>query len=164
MQNGQKNGSGNWYQAELVVRLCPPVVREHDARRVADPADVLKLCAGLAQADQETVVCVTVDSKNKLINRHVVTIGLVNSCQVHPREFFRRAILDGASACLMVHNHPSGDAAPSAEDVRITRQLIEAGKVLDVPLVDSVVIGRRDDGEPYAMSMAEQGLVCFGKA
>jgi DNA repair protein RadC len=79
---------------------------------------------------------------------------------VHPREVFRAAILDGAGAIILAHNHPSGDPTPSSEDIRITRQLVEAGKILDIEVLDHVVVGR---GERPFLSLRESGLVSFGK-
>jgi DNA repair protein RadC len=151
-----------WYQAELTVRLCPPVVREHYDKKIDNPESVLDLCGSLAEADQETGVIITVDAKNQLINRHVVTIGLLDSCLIHPREFYRRAILDNAARYIFLHNHPSGDTRPSAEDVRVTRQLVDAGRVLGIELLDSVVIGRDNTGKPTMLSMRTSGIVQFG--
>jgi DNA repair protein RadC len=91
----------------------------------------------------------------------MVSLGLANSAEVHPREVFRQAIHENAIAILMVHNHPSGDPTPSAEDLRITRQLIAAGGVVDIRVLDHVVIGREEGGHPSFISMREQGLCNF---
>jgi DNA repair protein RadC len=71
-----------------------------------------------------------------------VTRGIANSTMVHPREVFRLAIHANACAVIVVHNHPSGDPTPSEDDGRITAQLVAAGRVLDLPLADHVIIGR----------------------
>lgn len=107
---------------------------------------------------------ISLNSKNQLINRHMVSLGLVDACLVHPREVFRVAIAeDGASAIVLAHNHPSSDPTPSAEDLRITRQLIEAGKILDVRVLDHVIIGRLGGSNscPF-LSLRESGLCTFG--
>jgi DNA repair protein RadC len=75
---------------------------------------------------------------------------------VHPRECFRPLILDGASSVILAHNHPSGDPTPSSEDIRITRQLIDAGEVIGIKVLDHVVIGET------ALSLRETGLCQFG--
>jgi DNA repair protein RadC len=91
-----------------------------------------------------------------------VTRGLVDASLVHPREIFREAIRSAAAAVVLAHNHPSGDPTPSAEDIRITRQLIEAGKVVDIKVLDHVVLGRpgQSTGKAF-VSMREEGLVAF---
>jgi DNA repair protein RadC len=83
---------------------------------------------------------------------------------VAPREVFRGAVADSAAAIVCAHNHPSGDPTPSAEDVRITRQLVEAGRILGIRVLDHVVIGRPDatgPGAPGFLSLRESGLVTF---
>jgi DNA repair protein RadC len=90
---------------------------------------------------QEAFYVIPVDRKNHPLARIQVTIGIVSACLVHPREVFRPAILAGASAIVVSHNHPSGDPAPSAADVQITRQLREASKAVDIQLLDHVIVG-----------------------
>ena len=101
------------------------------------------------------------DTKNGLINRHMASLGLVNASLVHPRVIFRCAITDNATAVVLVHNHPSGDPTPSAEDIRITRQLIDAGKILDIKVLDHVIVGRPNDGAAGELSLREAGLCSF---
>ena len=84
----------------------------------------------------------------------LITRGLLNSALVHPREVFRAAIAEAAAGIIVVHNHPSGDPTPSAEDRDVTRQLVEAGRLLDLPVYDHVIVG----GERY-VSFAEAGLL-----
>jgi len=108
------------------------------------------------------------DAKNRLKNRHMVSLGVVDAALVHPREVFRCAIESGASALLLVHSHPSGDPTPSTEDLRITRQLIEAGKIVDIKVLDHVIVGRPvtavgdQPSQPGYLSLRESGLVAFG--
>lgn len=90
---------------------------------------------------QEAFYCVYLDRKNHPIGRHLITLGTATSTLVSPREVFRGAILAGATALIVAHNHPSGDPAPSAADLHITRQLREAAKVIDVDLTDHVIVG-----------------------
>lgn len=84
----------------------------------------------------------------------VITRGLLNSSLVHPREVFRSAIAAGAAGILLVHNHPSGEPTPSPEDRAVTRQLLEAGRLLALPIYDHVIVA----GERY-VSFAELGLI-----
>lgn len=85
------------------------------------------------------VLCL--NRKNRLIKQVEITSGTATNSLVHPREVFREAIRQGATAVVCVHNHPSGDPAPSAADVQVTRQLREAAKTIDIELVDHVIIG-----------------------
>jgi len=86
------------------------------------------------------VLCL--NRKNRLIKQVEITSGTATSSLAHPREVFREAIRHGATAVVCVHNHPSGDPAPSAADVQVTRQLREAAKTVDIDLLDHVVVGR----------------------
>jgi DNA repair protein RadC len=105
---------------------------------------------------QEAFCVLTLNTKNRVIKRHLVSLGTVNSTLVSVREFFRPAISDGASSVIAAHNHPSGDPSPSADDIRITKKLIEAGKIIEIPVIDHLIVG---DGLPF--SLRESGLVEF---
>jgi DNA repair protein RadC len=96
------------------------------------------LAAGL---DVEHFWVLVLNRKNHLIRPVEVTRGIADASLVHPREIFRAVIREGGSGAIVAHNHPSGDPAPSAADVRVTRQLREAAKVLDLTLLDHVVVG-----------------------
>jgi DNA repair protein RadC len=82
------------------------------------------------------------DSQHRLERDIAVTRGILNSSLVHPREVFREAIAERAAALILVHNHPSGDATPSADDRAITEQIVAAGRLLDIPVHDHVIVGR----------------------
>lgn len=97
------------------------------------------LVAGL-EVEKFWVVCL--NRKNRLIKRVEITSGTATAALAHPREVFRAAIRESASAVICVHNHPSGDPAPSAPDVQVTRQLREAAKAVDIALLDHVIVGR----------------------
>lgn len=94
------------------------------------------------------------DGKNRIQRIHKVSQGSLTASLVHPREVFRPAILESAAGVLFVHNHPSGDPAPSDEDIRITRRLAETGKVVGIRVLDHVIIGRHG-----YFSFADQGLL-----
>ena len=82
--------------------------------------------------------------KNRLIKEIEVTVGTANSSLVHPREVFKDAVKLGASAIIVFHNHPSGDPAPSAADIQVTKRLREAAEIMDIELLDHLVIGQPD--------------------
>jgi DNA repair protein RadC len=94
------------------------------------------------------------DSQHRLERDVTVTRGILNSSLVHPREVFREAIAERAAAVILVHNHPSGDPAPSSDDRLVTEQLVAAGRLLDIPVHDHVIVGRG-----RYMSFAEAGLL-----
>src|SRR5216683_2052321 len=93
-------------------------------------------------------------SQSQVLGDLLITRGILNSSLVHPREVFRAAIAEAAAGVIVVHNHPSGDATPSADDRAVTRQLVDAGRLLDVPVYDHVIVG----GDRY-VSFAEAGLL-----
>ncbi|WP_146403977.1 RadC family protein [Planctomycetes bacterium CA13] len=95
-----------------------------------------------SDAVQEEFHIVSLDTKHKPIRTHRITVGTLDASLVHPREVFRPAIRDSASAILLVHNHPSGDPAPSREDHQVTNQLTEAGKLLGITVLDHIVVAR----------------------
>ncbi len=94
------------------------------------------------------------DSQHRLERDILVSRGILNSSLVHPREVFREAIAERAASVVLVHNHPSGDPTPSADDRAITTQLVAAGRLLDIPIQDHIVIGRG-----RYLSFAEAGLL-----
>jgi DNA repair protein RadC len=94
---------------------------------------------------QEGFFVICLDRKNRPIGRTRITLGTLTSTLVHPREIFRIAILASAASIIVVHNHPSGDPAPSSADIQITRQLREASKIIDIELLDHVILGTKED-------------------
>ena len=115
---------------------------------------VASLAPELIDLDRERFVCCHLDVKNRLLSREVVSVGHLTSALVHPREVFKAAILANAAAVVLVHNHPSGDPQPSTEDVDITRRLVQAGRLLGIPVLDHVVLARTGH-----VSLAERGLL-----
>lgn len=93
-------------------------------------------------AVQEEFHIVTLDTKHKPLRTHRITVGTLDASLVHPREVFRPAIRDAASAILLVHNHPSGDPTPSREDRAVTTRLTESGNLLGITVLDHVIVAR----------------------
>lgn len=108
----------------------------------------------LMDAPVEEFHVAILNAQHRMERDVLITRGLLNSSLVHPREVFREAIAERAAAIILVHNHPSGDPTPSAEDRRITEQLVSAGRLLDIPVHDHVIIGRN-----RYVSFAESGLM-----
>lgn len=91
--------------------------------------------------DREEFLVIPLDGKNRAMGFHVVSVGTLTASLVHPREVYKLAILANAAAIILVHNHPSGDPTPSAEDIAITQRLKDAGEILGIRILDHVVIG-----------------------
>ncbi|MEZ4413801.1 MAG: DNA repair protein RadC [Gemmatimonadales bacterium] len=123
--------------------------------RIGEPADVARLLGPrLRDLEVEEFRLLALDSQSRVLREVLVTRGLLNSSLVHPREVFRPAIAEAAAGIIVVHNHPSGDPTPSAEDQAVTRQLVAAGRLLDLPVYDHVVIA----GDRF-VSFATAGLL-----
>jgi DNA repair protein RadC len=132
-------------------------VREERPRvqRIREPEDVLRLFGPrLRDLQVEEFHLLALDSQSQVLREVLITRGLLNSSLVHPREVFRAAIAEAAAGIIVVHNHPSGDPTPSAEDRAATKQLCSAGRLLDLPLYDHVIIA----GDRY-VSFATAGLL-----
>jgi len=130
--------------------------------KIISPIDTYKICADILDAAQEMFQVLTINARGYVIDRHLATLGLSDCSLVNPSIVFRHAIQDSAHSLIMVHNHPSGDPTPSAEDIRVTRQLIAASQIIDIKLLDHVVIGRSEqEGGINFISMREEGLVNF---
>ena len=107
---------------------------------IRKPDDVLQAMRKWQTKKQENFLTITLDSRHAIIKVHHVTMGLVNSTIVHPRECFYPAIKDLATAVLFVHNHPSGDTTPSPQDDHITQKLCKAGHIIGIPVIDHIII------------------------
>jgi DNA repair protein RadC len=123
--------------------------------RIQSPRDVVQWYAPrMEDLPVEEFHVAVLDAQHRLERDITVTRGILNSSLVHPREVFREAIAERAAAVILVHNHPSGDPSPSADDRAVTEQLAAAGRVLDIPVHDHVIIGRG-----RYTSFAEAGLL-----
>lgn len=123
--------------------------------RIRGPADVHDLCAPtMRDLKQEEFHVLLLTTQHAVSRQIVVTRGVLDASVVHPREVFRTAISECAAAVILVHNHPSGDPTPSPEDREVTRQLVEAGRLVGIPVLDHVVVG--DD---RYLSFSEAGFL-----
>jgi len=136
-----------------VGKVCEPLT-EDPSKNIKTPEDALYWFAPFRDADQEHFVCMSINCAGQVMNTRVITIGLLNQSLVHPREVFRGAIMDNASAIVVCHNHPSGSLEPSSQDIAVTMQLKEAGKIIGISLIDHVIVTKTG-----YLSMRERGLV-----
>jgi DNA repair protein RadC len=118
--------------------------------------DVLPLVADITGKQQEYFVCISLNGANEVIEKRIVTIGLLDKSPVHPREVFADVIADRAAAVIFVHNHTSGELQPSEADLNIHRQLTEAGEVLGIQVLDHVIVTRKG-----YYSFKEAGLLAY---
>ena len=152
-------------ELRLAAGLDP--AKTYAEQKIVTPADAHSACRDIEALAQETFHVLTLNARNALINRHMVSLGVVDSALVHPREVFLTAIRDQASAIIIVHNHPSGDPCPSSEDIKITRQLVDAGKIIGIKVLDHVIVGKEippignQPGRSGFLSLREGGLVMF---
>ncbi|RMD67336.1 DNA repair protein RadC, partial [Candidatus Parcubacteria bacterium] len=131
-------------------RILQPVSRP----RVSSPADVANaLMYEMSALEQEQLRVVLLDTRNGIIRVVTVYQGSVNSAQVRIGELFREAVRENATAIILVHNHPSGDPAPSPDDVAMTRTARDAGKGLDIEVLDHIIVGKGQ-----WVSLKERGL------
>lgn len=143
-------------QLKAALELGRRLVAEQPEERVAvrSPADVANLLQlEMAMLPQEVLKVVLLDTKNRVLGIRQIYQGSVNTSQVRIAEVFRDAVNQNAPAIVVVHNHPSGDPTPSPEDVRVTEALIEAGRLLDIDVLDHLVIGQQ-----RYVSLRERGL------
>jgi len=137
-------GVGQAKACQILAAL--ELARRHFQRgphRIAKPEDALPYIRHIADKKQEYFVCLSLSGAHEVIESRIVTVGLLTSSQIHPREVFADAIADRAAAVILAHNHPSGNRDPSPEDLALTRQLVEAGKILGIEVLDHLVVTKR---------------------
>ena len=108
----------------------------------------------------ENFQVIFLNTRRRMIGMRVLTQGTLDTLLVHPREVFRSAIAAGAAAIVVAHNHPSGDPTPSEQDIKVTRDLMRAGQLLKIELVDHIILGRRTEERPRGfISLREMGFL-----
>lgn len=138
---------------ELGRRLI--VERPVDRCQIRTPADAANLLMPeMGLLEQEQMRTILLDTKNRVIAIPTIYVGSVNTTMIRVAELFREAIRRNCPSLIAVHNHPSGDPTPSPEDVAVTRQIVDAGKLMDVEVLDHVIIG----GTTRFVSLKERGL------
>lgn len=120
---------------------------------VADPYNVSMFIQRTIGNDaRENFILLCIDNKNTIVGYSLISIGTVSEAVVHPREVFIPAIMTKASGVIVAHNHPSGSNLPSRQDIETTKRLVEAGKILGIPVVDHIIVGFYDNyGNYYSM-------------
>ena len=122
--------------------------------KIETAEDVVPLLADIVGKTQEHFVCMTLNGANELIERRIVTSGLLDKSLVHPRDVFADVITDRAAAVIFAHNHPSGDVQPSDADLKTQEQLVSAAKILGIRVLDHVIVSKKG-----YFSFQENGLI-----
>ena len=151
------------YQMHLFDRLplySTRLVRETEFTyptrfQVTEPSEVATILQDYFQdKDREEFLIVLLDTANTMTGLSQISVGGLSSSVVEPRQIFKTAILANAAAVILAHQHPSGNPEPSQEDIKITRQLVEAGEIMDIPVHDHLIITESD-----FTSLAERGVI-----
>jgi DNA repair protein RadC len=148
-------GLGEAKACEIVAcfELGKRLLKDKKAALLLSPEDVARELKDIAILKKEHLVVFYLDPRLQQIKRETVSVGLLDSSLVHPREVFESAIMHSASAIIVAHNHPSGDIQPSENDIRVTRRLVRAGQVLGIEVIDHIIVAGTASG-----SLKEMGL------
>lgn len=144
-------------QIQAAIELGRRVLLSYGESRpgIAKPCDAAQLLMpAMRYLEREEFRALFLDSRNRVIDAFTVSVGTLNSSIVHPREVFRAAIRAGSAAMIVAHNHPSGDPAPSPEDLAITKRLAKVGSLIGIELLDHIIIG-----DNVYVSLKEKGLL-----
>lgn len=117
-----------------------PDIQVKSPNKVAEIAKKLLFRYNMRKQEAFAILCL--DGANQIIGKRILTIGLVNQCQIHPREAFRYAIQKASASVIFVHNHPSGNVNPSNQDIEITGRLVEAGELLGINVLDHIIVSK----------------------
>ena len=134
-----RNGRSVW-EYSLTRRKA---LEMREGEKAKCPEDIARFLRALEiqNEEQEHFLTIVLDVKNTIKGFFTVTIGLVDRAPVHAREVFRTAILQGASKVVLAHQHPSGDPTPSAQDIACTREVVAAGKIIGIEVMDHIILG-----------------------
>lgn len=122
--------------------------------KITFPTDVLPFVRDICDKKQEHFICISLNGANEIIEKRVITVGLMNVNYVHPRDIFSDVLMDHAASVVLVHNHPSGNTEPSKDDIELTKRLIQAGELLGIKVHDHIIISKKGH-----TSMRERGVI-----
>ena len=139
---------------ELANRLETSAEPDKNLPVVKTPDEVVNLIKGrLKDKKKEHFLAILLDTRSQLIKVAPISVGSLDSSIVHPREVFKEALSASAASVIFVHNHPSGDPAPSADDIKLTKRLVQAGEIMGIEVLDHVIIGNK-----RFLSLKREGL------
>lgn len=148
--------------AKIMTKYRLELVKEESHKyevetKISCPKDIYEVLTKVCRIQcnaEEVFILITLNTKNIVTGYFEVHRGTINTSLVHPREVFKRALLNNASNIMVAHNHPSGDPNPSKEDIQITERLKEAGNLLGINLIDHIIVG-----EDKYISLKEKGVL-----
>ena len=133
---------------------------EHARSELLDnPESIYRACADMKLFNQEVLRVILLDTRHRHISTLEITKGSINESLAHPRDIFRPVIGQSAYAFVLVHNHPSGDPAPSEADIRLTRRLTEGARILQINMLDHVIVGQSFESRSGYFSFKEAGMI-----
>lgn len=133
----------------------------YDEMKMESPKEAASLAKKfLGDVNRECIVVCATDIKMQPVHIQLVGMGAINYCPVSIPELFKAALLSNAANILLFHNHPSGDVTPSEEDIQLTKRVVEAGKLLGIPLLDHIILGE----ENHFYSFRESGRILEGES
>ncbi|EKE11794.1 MAG: hypothetical protein ACD_15C00026G0013 [uncultured bacterium] len=149
-------GLGSVKAGEIIacMELGRRLLKDKKVELILSPRDVWENLKDIRDNKKEHFIVFYLDVRNQKIKREIISIGTLNASLVHPREVFEPAICHTAAQILIAHNHPSGDAKPSDDDIEVTKRLMEAGKILGIEIVDHVIVA-----ENSFLSLKCEGLL-----
>lgn len=137
---------------ELVSRMQKE--KQQKLKKITMPRDVIEYFRFLENKETEEFWVMMLNTKNGVIGSKCVSIGTLNTALAQPREIFNIAVRHMASSIIVAHNHPSGDCSPSMEDIAVTKNIIKAGKLLNIDCLDHIIIGRQK-----SISLKQEGVI-----
>lgn len=135
------NGLGETKACQIIacLELAKRLSRE-ESKQFLSPEDIYNSLTDLRQSKKEQLLVIYLDTRNREIAREIISVGTLNANLVHPREVFEPAIKNLAASIILIHNHPSGDSDPSGEDLEITKQLVDSGRIIGIEVLDHLII------------------------
>ena len=149
-------GLGKSKACEIIAcfELGRRFLKDKKSSLILSPKDVWENLKDIRDHKKEHFVIFYLDARNQEIQKETISVGILNANLIHPREVFEPAVRSSAAQILIAHNHPSGDTEPSDDDVKVTKNLIEAGKILGIEIIDHVIISKNS-----FLSLKAEGLL-----
>lgn len=135
-------GEAKACQIVASLELSNRLLHEEASPQLVSPESVFASLEEIRESRKEHLIVIYVDVRNREIHREIISMGTLVASLVHPREIFEPAVRKLAASIIIVHNHPSGDTEPSAEDIKITKQLVEAGCIMGIQVIDHLIVAK----------------------
>lgn len=146
-----KSSSEKLYATLALIELLLEE-RSAEVNQIRSPKDAALILQEIAYETQEHFVAIFLNTKNEVLGKKKIFTGTLSSSIVHPREVFREALKVRSASIIVGHNHPSGNPAPSPEDIEVTKRLVEAGRIIGIEVIDHIIVG-----ENNFISLKERG-------